>query len=62
MCISRDFNDHVGKDSNGCVDVHGGFEYDQKNVDGERVFEFANNFRLKSLIHSFEKMWKTDII
>ena len=46
MC--GDFNEHVGRDSDGYEHVHREFGYDQKNVDGEKVLYFADSSKLKS--------------
>ena len=45
--ILGDFNGHVGKDSDGYEDVHGGFGFGRRNEEGERVLDFADSFNLK---------------
>ena len=39
--IFGDFNDHVGKLSNGYEGIHGGHDYDLRNTEGERTLELA---------------------
>ena len=50
-----DFNGHVGKDCDGYEGVHGGFGYGIRNVEGERVLEFADSFSLKIVNTWFKK-------
>ena len=37
----RDWNGHVGADSNGFEEVHHGKGFGVRNVEGERLLEFA---------------------
>lgn len=39
--IFGDFNDHVGKLSNGYEGIYGGHDYDLRNTEGERTLELA---------------------
>ena len=39
-----DWNGHVGREAAGYEGVHGGSGYGERNADGDRVLEFANDF------------------
>ena len=41
--VLGDFNGHVGRSSLGYDGIHGGFGWDERNKDGERIIEFADN-------------------
>jgi len=45
--ILGDFNGHVGKMQGGYEGAHGGFGYGKRNVEGERMLDFADSFGLK---------------
>ena len=50
-----DCNCYVGKESDKYEDVHEWFGHGQKNVDGERVLEFVDSFKLKIVNTWFKK-------
>ena len=45
LLICGDFNGHIGKATLGYEDIHGGYGFGKRNIDGERILEFtaANN-------------------
>jgi hypothetical protein len=46
LFIGGDFNDHVGTAKGGFEMVHGGFEYDEQNPEGEKILNFAITYDL----------------
>jgi len=53
--ILGDFNGHVGKIQDGYKRVHGDFGHGKRNVEGERVLDFAESFGLKVANTWFKK-------
>jgi len=53
--ILGDFNGHVSKIQDGYNGVHGGYGYRKRNVEGKRVLDFADSFRLKFANTWFKK-------
>jgi len=53
--ILGDFNGHVGKMQDGYKGTHGGFGYGKRNIEGERVLDFADSFGLKFANTWFKK-------
>ena len=51
----RDFHNHVGKDRDGYVGLHGEFGCGQKNGDRGRMLGFADSFELKIAHARFRK-------
>ena len=41
VLIGGDLNEHVGAESSGYEDVHGGFGFGDRNVEGEMILESA---------------------
>lgn len=41
LIICGDFNGHIGKLANGYEGIHGGHGYGDRNIEGERILEFA---------------------
>ena len=41
LFVRGDFNGHIGKNADGYEGVHGGREFGRRNLEGERILEFA---------------------
>ncbi|XP_047257656.1 craniofacial development protein 2-like [Capsicum annuum] len=46
LFIRGDFNGHIGSSSRGYDDVHGGYRFGVRNVEGVTLLDFARAFRL----------------
>jgi len=44
--IGGDFNGHIRVTSSGFVDVHGGFDFGERNGEGSSLLDFAKAFEL----------------
>jgi hypothetical protein len=55
VVLDGDLNGHVGKCSDGYEGIHGGFGFDSRNVEGERIFEFSEAANLTVCNTLFKK-------
>ena len=51
IILGGDMNGHVGKITAGYEDVHGGFGYGVRNVEGERILEFGLSLDMVYVTH-----------
>ncbi|XP_009593110.1 uncharacterized protein [Nicotiana tomentosiformis] len=55
LFIGRDFNGHIGASARGYDDVHGGFNFGDRNEGGNSLLDFARAFDLVIANSSFPK-------
>lgn len=61
VLICGDLNGHVGEHAEGYTSAHGGFGYGNRNIDGERILEFAESLQLQ-ILNTFYKKPKSHLI
>ena len=55
LFLCGDFNGHIGKNADGYEGVHGGRGFGRRNMEGERILEFA-------VAHNLITSWSSDRI